>query len=253
MLIAKFRAVARGTLVVDGRRVALEVAVEPGTGRFYPRRTILGIDANGDGEIAAGPLDGERFVGIDEEVVARVGRRTLALTGFDERTHTIEFSPRPSAAAPVGLAHGTRLPDLAFVDLDGRRRSLGEYPGSVLLVVFWASWCAPCVDEMPALEDLANRYAGRGLVLLGVSGDESNDAAAAAVRRLGTSWPQAAPVAEGASLRDAFRVWQFPTHVLVGRDGRVVTTSSEELRGAALERSILRALDEPPPKRSPRR
>ncbi len=65
------------------------------------------------------------------------------------------------------------------VDQAGYRKLLGRYAGKVVLVDFWATWCEPCREEMPALVKLAEKYAGRGFRLVTISADEPQELAKA--------------------------------------------------------------------------
>lgn len=67
---------------------------------------------------------------------------------------------------------GGKTPALALKDLQGRVHDLAAYRGKVVLVNFWATWCEPCRDEMPAIEKLKARFAGRPFVVLAVNVDE---------------------------------------------------------------------------------
>ncbi len=124
------------------------------------------------------------------------------------------------------LTVGTTRPDASRPDLEGRSRSLDEWNGKLLLLNFWASWCAPCRREMPLLDGLQQRHAGRGLQVLGVAVDE-----AAAVRAFLAEHPVAYPIlldepgvaADGdLSIRFGDNRSVLPYSVLVGRDGRVI-------------------------------
>ena len=78
-----------------------------------------------------------------------------------------------SLAAPVrALDAGARLPEIGLTDLRGARVDAASLKGKVVIVDFWASWCAPCKEEMPVLERLYKKYKSRGLVVVGVSVDE---------------------------------------------------------------------------------
>jgi len=68
--------------------------------------------------------------------------------------------------------NGDLAPDFVLQSLAGATRKLSNYRGRVVLVNLWATWCPPCVAELPVLDRLSEEYAGKGLVILGVAGDE---------------------------------------------------------------------------------
>jgi len=88
----------------------------------------------------------------------------LLLTG-DVRADPSRFIPWKEPAAP----------SLALNDLAGRSHTLDDYRGNVVLVNFWATWCEPCRDEYPMLNDLAKEYGPKGLQVVGVNFNDDGD------------------------------------------------------------------------------
>lgn len=118
------------------------------------------------------------------------------------------------AAWPASLA----TPALQLPRLDGELAQLADWRGRVLLLNFWASWCEPCRDEMPALQTLAQRHAAQGLTVVTVNFKES----AATIRLFLERVPLTLPVLldrQGEAAK-AWGVRLFPTSILLGRDGR---------------------------------
>jgi thiol-disulfide isomerase/thioredoxin len=113
-------------------------------------------------------------------------------------------------------------PSEAFQTLDGAPVALSDFRGKVVLVNFWATWCAPCVKEMPALERLHLQLAEEGLAVLAVSQDRNG--AAAVTPFLGRIDLQHLPVYldHRGTLGRAFGVQGLPTTYVVGRDGRAL-------------------------------
>ncbi|MEO8102358.1 MAG: TlpA disulfide reductase family protein [Betaproteobacteria bacterium] len=92
-------------------------------------------------------------------------------------------------AATLEPSTGARAPVLALRDLQGQARSLDEFHGKVVIVNFWATWCEPCMEEMPSLQRLADRLADRNLVVLGVNLGEGEARIKAFTEKAGTTFP----------------------------------------------------------------
>src|ERR1700751_853463 len=89
---------------------------------------------------------------------------------------------------------GKRAPNFVLHDLTGKPVSLKDYAGKPVIVNFWATWCPPCLQEMPWFEEFSHTYAGSGLVILGLSTDlegesVSPEKVAATVKRLRVTYP----------------------------------------------------------------
>lgn len=78
-----------------------------------------------------------------------------------------------SSGAPV---QGEMAPDFVLQSSGGATRKLSNYRGKVVLVNLWATWCPPCIEEMPVLDQLAKDYADKGLVVIGIAGDDDTQA-----------------------------------------------------------------------------
>jgi len=80
-------------------------------------------------------------------------------------------------------------PDFTLPDLERGRVSLKDFRGKLLMLNFWASWCVPCREEMPAMERLYQRYKDRGFVILGVNIKDDKKSAISFVRELKITFP----------------------------------------------------------------
>jgi len=112
--------------------------------------------------------------------------------------------------------------------------------GQVVLVDFWASWCAPCKAAFGALAQLQKEFAGRGLVIVAVSVDEKPAAAAAFVKRLAPNFSTVHDRTQ--ALVRQVGVPTMPTSYLVGRDGRVRFVQAG-FHGEATERELRRQIE----------
>ncbi len=135
------------------------------------------------------------------------------------------WSEASAPAAPAGAAVarvGGPRPDPALVDVDGRPRSLGEWSGRRLLVNFWATWCAPCREEMPALDQVRRERVGSGVEVVGIALDDA-EAVRAFLARTPVSYPVLLAPADAPNPALAFGDTRgaLPYSVLVGADGRI--------------------------------
>ena len=94
---------------------------------------------------------------------------------------------QPSSSLSVGIKVGQLAPDFTLPGLTSTALSLSDLRGRVVLLDFWASWCAPCRATMPSLEALAARYKDEGVVLVGVSLDRTAEDATSYLRASGSS------------------------------------------------------------------
>lgn len=117
-------------------------------------------------------------------------------------------------------APGRPAPDF-LVHLDnGRTVTLASYRGRVLVLNFWASWCPPCVQETPALNALAQRFAPQQVTVLGISIDEDPVAYQTFLARYHITFPTGRD--PGQSIMHRYGTVQIPETYIVDRDGRVV-------------------------------
>jgi thiol-disulfide isomerase/thioredoxin len=135
---------------------------------------------------------------------------------------------RPWQSPDTGPAFGvirsapSPAPALALQELGGGLVRLQDYRGRVVLLNFWATWCAPCREEMPALQALAHDLDRQGLVLLAVNYQEGAEAVRQFARETGFALPVLLDT-DGALTRQ-YRVTALPTSVLIDRRGALVGT-----------------------------
>lgn len=78
-----------------------------------------------------------------------------------------------AASGRISRKVGAAVPDFVFQTLEGKSVKLSDLKSKVVVINFWATWCTPCVRELPSLQRLANEYAPRGLTVVGVNMDEN--------------------------------------------------------------------------------
>ena len=136
-------------------------------------------------------------------------------------------------------------PSLVLADIRGVEHSLEQYRGKVVVVNFWATWCPPCVEELPSLENAWQRYRQQGLVVLAVSGEES-DVVSSFLERLPSDITF--PVLIDGDMKSGNR-WQIrglPTTVVVDRSGDVHWRAEGQLDFSAsdVNKKLLALLDD---------
>ncbi len=141
---------------------------------------------------------------------------------------------------------GKPLPALTLPDIDGRPHALLDYRGGRLLLNFWASWCGPCLDEMPALNHAQHKFGDHGAIVLGIAMDEPDR-----VRAFLTAHPVSYPILLGqldvpsTSLQLGDKRGILPFSVLVDANGRIIATHAGALSHAQLEQWLSPAARSP--------
>jgi len=114
---------------------------------------------------------------------------------------------------------GQAAPDFVLRSATGENLRLSEYRGDVVLINFWATWCGPCRQEMPLLDDLYGRYQRVGFNLLGINIDEDSRRAMQMVQELGVKFPVLFD--ENKEVSKLYEVEAMPVTILVDREGIV--------------------------------
>lgn len=129
-----------------------------------------------------------------------------------------------------------RRPDIALKDLDGRTRQIAEWDGKLILLNFWATWCPPCLKEIPLLVATQTRLGSKGLQIIGIAMDQA-DPVRAYAGRLKINYPILVGEAEVAAAMDALgdELGALPFSVLISPDGRILRRVSGDLDEAELQ------------------
>ena len=139
---------------------------------------------------------------------------------------------RPASATLAGEAEselfelrrlrvGALAPDIEAVDLAGKKFKLSDYRGKVVLLVFWASWCGPCMGAVPHERELVEHFKNRPFALIGVNGDEKLAAATQAVTKHGIPWRSFwnGTDGPGGPVATAWNVRGWPTVYVIDQKG----------------------------------
>lgn len=174
-------------------------------------------------QIAAGFL-----IGIGLGVLVLFG-----LAGWGERlglgSSSLYASPAPA------LAVGAPAPDFELLSVSGETFRLSQFRGSPVLINFWATWCYPCLNEMPLIQQRYESYAPN-LVVLAVNADEPQDTVQAYVESKALSF--IVLLDPGYKIGDVYRVRGYPTSVFVDAEGVVRAIHVGELLETTIDEKL---------------
>jgi cytochrome c biogenesis protein CcmG, thiol:disulfide interchange protein DsbE len=165
-------------------------------------------------------------------VIATSIAAALLLTACAGGDPTVEVPDEPEEAdAGAPAAVGPSLPDLEVDHFGGEPVSLADYSGTPLVVNFWASWCPPCIAEMPDLEAVHQLVDGR-VTFVGINTQDTQERAGELVEQTGVTYDLVRD--PDAELFQAFGVFAMPTTFYVDASGSIVARHSGLLTRDAL-------------------
>ncbi|MFP4176383.1 MAG: redoxin domain-containing protein [Planctomycetota bacterium] len=161
----------------------------------------------------------------------------------EEHPRTIQRERVKESLTQIELI-GQPAPDFEVTTLEGESVSPADYRGKVLLLDFWATWCTPCVEELPELKRVYEKYHDQGLEVLGLSFDEQKDDLTDFIDEEGIEWEQVYLEGETKEqMSQLYGVPPIPAMYLIDADGNVQARGMT-LRGKGLEQAVGRLLDE---------
>ncbi|WP_291879471.1 TlpA disulfide reductase family protein [Chryseobacterium sp.] len=145
-----------------------------------------------------------------------------------------------TAAQQSKIEVGEQAPEITLSKPDGSSFSLSSLKGKVVLIDFWATWCAPCVGEQPELKTLYNTFSdqvkGQQFEILGVSLDKNKESWQKAIDRFGISWIQVSDLKFWKSpVAKAYNIEELPFNVIIDGEGKIM---AKNLHGKELEEFI---------------
>lgn len=168
---------------------------------------------------------------------ARLAARWLVIAFMAD---LIAVAPLQSAAENL---LNRKAPEITRRDLSGQKLDLARLRGKVVLLNFWATWCAPCQTEMPVFSNWQREYGGRGLQVIGISMDDSVRPVRMALRRLKPAYPIAMGDAE---LGERYGgVLGLPLSYLIDREGVVRARFQGSADLKAMEAQVKSLLEGP--------
>ncbi len=122
---------------------------------------------------------------------------------------------------PKPMGQGDTAPNVTLHLLNGETKTLQDYRGKVVVLDFWATWCAPCRFTMPKMIQFHNRHRNKGVEVIGVAVDVTSKAEIEAfVKEMGVNYPIAAD--SDATAKGAFHVKSLPTLFIIDKEGNIL-------------------------------
>lgn len=130
-------------------------------------------------------------------------------------------------------------PEFALKDLADKVRHAREWDGKVLLINFWATWCPPCVREIPAFVELHEAYKDKGFEIIGIAID-NKQAVIDFIDPMGVDYPVLLGEDSGITLSQAYgnRLGVLPYSIIVDRQGKIISTHRSEMTYEMVEKAI---------------
>jgi len=126
---------------------------------------------------------------------------------------------RRTAQKPKPTASGNASPEFTVTDIDGKKRSLSDYRGKVVLLDFWATWCTPCRAEIPHFVEMQQKYGPQGFQVVGISMDDDAKPVKEFYRQFNMNYPVA--VGDDKLAQSFGGVLGLPVNFIIDREGRI--------------------------------
>jgi len=154
----------------------------------------------------------------------------------------LAFAVGITAQEKPATTTGNAVADFSFTDFEGKARTFSEFKGKVVLIDFWATWCGPCLGDIPKLKKLQDKYKTDGFEVFGMNAEtigdedasdpefakEADTRARQIVKTRGVNWTQANSATSLPVAVNVFGVKHLPTKILVGRDGVIIAKLGEK-------------------------
>lgn len=250
MMSYNFNIVFGATLDLGGRPLRITFAPRPADSSINLATTRVTMDTNFNGRIEHDR--GESVNPSGRPALFRIDDRYWTVASADVKTGEVVLQERPASEfTRFDALPGQEMPDFTFTTFEGKTHKLSDFRGKHVLLDFWGTWCGPCISEMKHLDPLYAKYRGRGFEVIGLNIEKTDgrktdevyakdeEKVRAFLAKAGHQWLQATQRSIERFALDVIQVNSYPTCILVGPDGRVI---SREARGKVLEELLAKHL-----------
>ena len=126
---------------------------------------------------------------------------------------------------PIELVEGAEIPNFQLTSLDGTKKKIGDLPHKLMMINFWATWCEACMDEMPSMVALRDKYAAQGFEIISINVDENpNQTVPPILKKLKIQFPVFSD--PDSALSDQFDVHAIPLTLVVNKSRKILMLES---------------------------
>ena len=173
-----------------------------------------------------------------------IGATAAIIAAFFAGSYVTKLYQDSTPAAKEARAMESQYrPSFQLPDLSGKMRQIDEWNGRVIVVNFWATWCPPCLEEMPDFIELQDEYGVRGLQFVGIALDDEFKVQEF-VREMGVDYPVLLGGNDAIKVSDSYgnRLGALPYTIVIDRLGMIVKTYRGEVSRSSVEKVITKYL-----------
>ena len=207
----------------EAERLYNEVISEYGDVRYWTQqhRKLAALLAQANPTWGGKPMQEHDQKRLKEQLARKATLGEIAKGRLDEMQNLVEGKPAP---------------EIDGVDFDGKPLKLSDYRGKVVVLVFWGTWCGPCMREVPHERELVERLKGKPFAVLGVNCDEDKQAAFKAIQTERITWPNWHDGAPGEGpITKRYHIRGYPTLFVVDGQGII---RYKQLAGVGLDKAV---------------
>jgi thiol-disulfide isomerase/thioredoxin len=196
---------------------------------------------------SVGDFNSGRAIAVDagREIVVAIAVYAEPAAVIDTLFASVQIaplSPEELALPPEGLREGLSAPDFTTILLDGSPIALSDLRGQVVMLNFWATWCPPCREEMPAMQSMLEQYGNQSFTILAVNNQEQPGIIQPFLDELGLTMPIA--LDSLGFIESQYNIVSFPTSLFLDRDGVIYAVHLGPISAEQMESYIQQGLAE---------